>query len=132
MIKTSFGIVRGEVESLRALPLGEAEKKMSYRGQAQVFYDFILIRDKIKYKSFDDFSQSMKRFAIVEEVTNDDQSVSFYCSCEEGSRGKKCVHVLCCAMEVGQIPTPCLVPIANEKGKGKGKGRPLSAPKQRN
>ena len=33
MIKTSFGIVRGEVGSLRALPLGEAEKKMSYRGQ---------------------------------------------------------------------------------------------------
>ena len=135
MINPDFGVVRGIPKNLKAFPVGDVQKNLTYAEQMRESVDVTLRRDTLAYREFDEFVLDSKKVALVEESPDENGSPRFFCSCKQGYSGVECVHVLACQMEAGLIPTPSLLPIANSSSKGTSRkdasGRKGKARKQR-
>ena len=112
LIKEYTGIVSGVVKEINIIP-GKAELfSLSREDFAEHGQKIHSRRNKLNYKSFDEFSTDSKEIAIVEAVfvkKEDPETVFFACNCDDGPKlpsgckGKECAHVTTALIKAGKI-----------------------------
>ena len=112
IVKTNLGVVTGYVQELNIVPMNPDLFSKSKEEFGSIGQKICSRRDRLSYKSFDEFTSDSKQIAIVETVfekQGDPDSVFFACNCDAGSRlpsvckGKDCVHITIALIQASKI-----------------------------
>ena len=131
MVKTDYGVIRGESKFLRCFSRDPVTKE-GFKEFTDEAGAMVKKRDKLEWESFDTFVEDVKRFPMVEEAVLNTGDTAYYCSCYDGRHGNQCIHVLAVKIQAKIIPEVTYCPIANT-GKGSRKdstGLKGKAPRQ--
>ena len=120
--------ISGEVVSFTAFPSSNDYHDLSFAQLGRKAASLLSKRTHTDYDDFDDFKESVTKFAFVEKV-QDEEAVFFKCSCIEGGglKGKECFHIVAVKMSEGLVPRPNKTLLASV---AKSAGRPAKNKKQ--
>ena len=93
MIKTDYGVIRGYVQEVNIIPRNPKFFSKSKKEFAAIGQKIHARRNKVDYKTFDEFKADTKDIAIVEMVFKDKNkqgAVFFACSLDSGLKMKRC------------------------------------------
>ena len=119
-------LISGQVVSFTAFPTSESLRDLTFTQLGKKAASLLAKRTDVDYNDFEDFKESVSLFAFVEKIL-DEKNIFFKCSCNEGFRGKDCVHVVAMKMSEGQIAKPNKTLLASVV---KSAGRPPKNKKQ--
>ena len=112
IVKEDIGVIRGHVKELTIVLRNPELFDKSKEEFAEIGQKICSRRNKLSYKSFDEFRSDSTEIAIVETVLKekeDPASVFFACSCDpgpklpSGCKGKECVHIAIALIQAGKI-----------------------------
>ena len=104
--------IKGVVKEINIIPRKAELFALSREDFAEHGHQIHSRRNKLNYKSYDEFSTDSKEIAIVETVfvkKEDPETVFFACNCDDGPKlpsgckGKECAHVTTALTKAGKI-----------------------------
>ena len=92
MIKPNDGPMRGKVVQIVAMPTTNLTKSPEEFGK--LASKVLNRRSSLDWDNFDQFVRDSKALALVEIIKISDNEFFAACCCEDGIKGKNCIHAL--------------------------------------
>ena len=119
IIKVNEGPMRGKVLKIVAMPttfLPETPEEFGKHASK-----VLNRRTALDWDDFEQFVKDFKSLALVEVIKIEDNELYAACCCEEGIKGKNCLHSLAVYLKTGMIKKPSEIPMVGRFNKLRGK-----------